>query len=78
MEDPLSEQVGGSHYKDFSIQPAEFIHANNLGFLEGCIVKRVCRHRMKNKAEDLKKAIHELRLLLRLEYGQVSIEEEVK
>lgn len=69
-EDPLNTQVGGGHYKGFAIQPAEFIHRNNLGFLEGCIVKRVCRHKTKNKAEDLKKAIHELQILLKLEYGE--------
>jgi Protein of unknwon function (DUF3310) len=64
----LDTQVAGSHYKNFAIQPVEFIHKNDLGFLEGCIVKRVCRHRNKNGAEDLRKAIHELELLIELEY----------
>jgi len=67
--DPLQEQVGGEHYKNFAIQPVEFIHANKLGFLEGSVVKRVCRYQHKNGAEDLKKAIHELRLLLKMEYS---------
>lgn len=67
---PLEIQEGGSHYKNFSIQPVEFIHANGLGFLEGCVIKRVCRHRAKNGAEDLKKAIHELQLLLKLQYRE--------
>lgn len=64
----LDTQVAGSHYKNFPIQPIEFIHANNLGFLEGCIVKRLCRHKAKNGKEDLLKAIHELELLIELEY----------
>ena len=67
---PLSQQEGGDHYKGLAIQPVEFINANKLSFLEGCVVKRVCRHRAKNKAEDIRKAIHELRLILKLEYGE--------
>ena len=47
----LDEQVGGSHYKDFKIQPAEFIEKNNLPFLDGCVIKRMCRHGNKNSAE---------------------------
>lgn len=67
---PLATQVGGNHYKKFKIQPIEFITANELTFLEGCIIKRVCRHRSKNGREDLEKAIHELQLLLALEYDR--------
>ncbi len=67
---PLDTQIAGSHYKDCKIQPVEFITANKLTFLEGCVVKRVARHRSKNGAEDIRKAIHELQLLLRLEYGE--------
>ena len=66
----LDVQVGGSHYQNFVISPVEFIHRNALGFLEGCIIKRVCRHREKAGAEDLRKAIHELQLLIELEYGE--------
>ena len=29
-------QIGGTHYKDLAIQPVEYIHKNNLGFIEGC------------------------------------------
>jgi len=57
-------QVGGEHYKNFAIQPAEFSTRNGLGFLEGCVVKRVCRYARGGKGvEDLDKAIHELELL---------------
>jgi len=28
---PLEKQVGGSHYKDFEIQPIEFIQKNKAG-----------------------------------------------
>jgi len=66
----LDKQEGGDHYKGMKIQPVEFIHANNLPFLEGCVIKRVCRHSTKNGAEDIRKAIHELNLILELEYGE--------
>lgn len=65
---PLQSQVGGDHYKDLPIQPVQFIHANGLNFLEGCVVKRICRHRNKNGRQDLEKAIHELQLLMEIEY----------
>ena len=66
----LAVQVGGDHYKDKGIQPVEYIHANGMTFLEGCIVKRITRHRDKNGAEDIRKIIHECRLILQLEYGE--------
>jgi len=66
----LDKQEGGDHYKTMKIQPVEFIHANKIPFLDGCVIKRVCRHRSKNGAEDIRKAIHELNLILELEYGK--------
>jgi hypothetical protein len=67
-EKPTNNQVGGSHYKDCKIQPTEFIHANNIPFIEGNIIKYVIRHRNKNGIEDLKKAKHYIDLLIQLEY----------
>lgn len=61
-------QVGGSHYQ-LTIQPVDYIHANKLTFLEGNVVKYVTRHRKKNGAEDVKKAIHYLQMILEKEYG---------
>ena len=63
----LDTQVAGSHYKNFRIQPVEFIHQNGIGFLEGCVIKRVCRWRNKDGVQDLHKAIHELQLLIEME-----------
>lgn len=65
----MEKQVGGSHYSSMAIQPVEFITANNLGFLEGNVVKYICRHHAKNGAEDIKKAIHYCELLLQTKYG---------
>lgn len=68
---PLHAQVGGEHYKSLPVQPVEFIEANNLRFLEGCVVKRMCRHDRGGKGrQDIEKAIHELQLLLTLRYGE--------
>jgi len=70
MYDSLKKQIGGSHYKNFAIQPVEFIVKNRLGFCEGNVIKYVCRHRYKNGVEDLRKAKHYLELLAELVYGE--------
>jgi len=56
-------------YTSLPIQPWHFAETNNLSFLEGCIVKRVCRHRKKDGAQDIDKAIEELKLLKDHLYG---------
>jgi len=63
----LEVQVGGNHYKDMKIQPVEYIHANGIGYIEGCVIKYVSRWRKKNGVEDLQKARHFIDLLLELE-----------
>ena len=65
---PLKTQEGGNHYKGMSIQPAEFIHANNIPYLEANVIKYVCRHREKGGIEDLRKAQHYIDLLIHFEY----------
>lgn len=69
----LDKQVSGNHYKDKGIQPIVYIHANNLGFCEGNVIKYVTRHKEKNGAADIKKAIHYLELLLKLEYKDAAV-----
>jgi hypothetical protein len=59
-----SQQVGGNHYKDKSIQPWDYIASNGLGYLEGNVVKYVSRWREKGGLEDLKKAQHYLSKLI--------------
>ena len=70
MKEVLRKQVGGSHYQSFRIQPIEFIQANRLGFLEGCVIKRICRYKAKGGIEDLMKIQHEIELLIALEYPE--------
>lgn len=71
----LNVQVGGGHYKNFGIQPVEYIHANNLSFLEGNVVKYITRHKAKNGIEDIKKVIHYCQLIMELEYNQKEVKE---
>ena len=68
-ESALDKQVGGSHYKDFKIQPIEFITANNLTFIQASIIKYICRYDKKNGKEDINKIIHYCELLKELECG---------
>lgn len=63
------EQVGGNHYKELVIQPAEYCQKNNLNFCESSVIKYVTRHRNKNGIQDIKKAIHFLNLLIEYEYS---------
>jgi hypothetical protein len=63
-------QIGGSHYKDKTIQPWDYIIANDLGYLEGNVVKYISRWKNKNGIEDLKKAQHYLSKLIEVANGK--------
>lgn len=69
---PLNKQIGGNHYKQFKIQPIEFITKNNLGFIEGCIIKYITRYEHKNGVEDLNKIKHYVDLLIKLNYDKTT------
>lgn len=62
-------QIAGTHYKDKSIQPWDYIVANKLGYLEGNIVKYVSRWRDKGGIDDLRKARHYLDKLIEVSDG---------
>lgn len=71
MSNPLNTQVGGDHYRKMRIQPITFITLNGLNFLEGSIIKRICRWQRGGKGkEDLLKARHEIDLLLSFYYPE--------
>ena len=63
------EQFGGSHYKTLAIQPWDYIIQNNLGFLEGNVIKYVTRWKDKEGVQDLKKARHFLDKLIEVNGG---------
>ena len=63
----LEKQVGGNHYKQFPIQPVEFINANNLSYMQGNVIKYVVRYPFKNGIADLEKAKHYIEMLIEFE-----------
>lgn len=69
--DPDTIQIGGDHYRSQKMQPIELVMANDMGFCEGSAIKYICRHHLKGGADDVKKAIHYLQLLLKHKYGKI-------
>tara|TARA_R110002051_G_scaffold18347_1_gene53090 strand:+ start:243 stop:464 length:222 start_codon:yes stop_codon:yes gene_type:complete len=67
-ENPMLKQVGGDHYKNMVIQPAEFINKNKLLFAEGNAIKYICRHQSKGELQDIDKAIHYLEMVKERDY----------
>jgi hypothetical protein len=66
----LDKQVGGKHYKEFKIQPIQYITANNIPYIEGNIIKYISRWREKGGIDDLNKVIHYVELLKEIEVGK--------
>ena len=56
-----------SYYQQGKIQVWDFIIDQNLTYLEGCIIKYVCRYKKKNGVEDLQKAKVYLEKLIEIE-----------
>ena len=63
----LEKQVDGTHYKNLKIQPIEYIYHNNLGFLEGNVIKYITRYKNKDGIADLEKAKHYIEMLIEFE-----------
>lgn len=59
-------QVGGSHYKNRSIQHWDYVAANDLDYFQGQITKYVSRWKDKNGIQDLEKADHFLKKYMEL------------
>lgn len=68
------QQVGGDHYKKAAIQPWDYIVANNMGFLDGSVVKYVTRFRSKDGIKDLEKARHFIDKLIEVEKARLEEE----
>ena len=62
------KQIGGSHYKKYTIQPSRFINDNKILFAEGNAIKYICRHQDKGKEQDILKAIHYLEMIIERDY----------
>lgn len=66
----LDSQVGGQHYKNRKIQSMIFHRFNNIGHAEGNAIDYIIRAKEKNGLEDLKKAIHYIKMIARIDYGE--------
>jgi hypothetical protein len=64
---PYSQQIGGSHYSKYAIQPTDYIIKNKLNFCEGNVIKYVTRWRDKGGKDDLLKAKHYIDMLIETE-----------
>jgi hypothetical protein len=57
------KQVNGNHYAG-EIQCWDYIISNDIGYLEGNVIKYVSRWKKKNGLADLKKAQHYIEKLI--------------
>ena len=64
MSKANENQVNGTHYKEKTIQPWDYIVGNGMGYLEGNIVKYVSRWKEMGGIDDLNKAKHYLEKLI--------------
>ena len=65
----LDEQVGGSHYNQYKIQPYEFFLKNQIPHHKAAIIRRIPRydHPTGKGMEDLEKIKHEVDLIVEIE-----------
>ena len=58
------------HYQEKSIEPIDYINANNLSFNEGNVIKYITRHKEKDGKRDIEKAIRYCEFILKYHYDQ--------
>jgi hypothetical protein len=65
----MKRQVGGSHYKEYHIQPYEFFLKNNIPHHKAAIIRRILRydHPTGSGLTDLQKIIHEVEMIIELQ-----------
>lgn len=67
-DDPKGKQVGGSYHLGRKVQLCDIEEAYNVGFYPMCVIKRMLRYDKPEQGgkggQDIKKAIHELEILL--------------
>ena len=66
MNEALTKQVGGQHYKNVGCQVVELSVLADLNPFQFNIIKYVMRHHYKNGVEDLQKAQHYVELAVEL------------
>ena len=68
------QQIGGSYYLKYKIQPSKFVVENKLLFPEGSAIKYICRHSKKDGKQDLLKAIHFIEMIIERDYKEIKKE----
>ena len=66
----LPDNISPQHYQQGNIQVLDFITDQKFSYLEGNIVKYICRYKTKNGIEDLHKAQYYLNELTRQVFRQ--------
>ena len=62
--EPEDDAISPQHYQQGNIQVLDFITDQKFSYLEGNIVKYICRYKTKNGLEDLEKAQYYLNALI--------------
>ena len=63
----MTDNINPKHYKQGKIEVIDFILDQKMGYLESNILKYICRYKLKNGLEDLKKAQWYLNKLIEVE-----------
>ena len=63
---PMKEITDPVHY-NFTIEPFDYIHDNDMGFAEGNVVKYITRWKYKDGLKDLYKAKKYIEMLIEKE-----------
>ena len=66
----LPDNISPQHYQQGNIQVLDFITDQKFTYLEGNIVKYICRYKTKNGLEDLEKAEYYLSELIELQIDE--------
>ena len=74
LNSSYDQQVGGSYYLKYKIQPSKFVVENKLLFPEGSAIKYIIRHQDKGGKKDLLKAIHFIEMIIERDYKETKQE----
>jgi len=78
-EDLMKVQYGGTHYKDYTIQPWEIWEAYKMDAFEGSVLKYLLRYKDKGKPiEDLYKCRHNLEYLIAREERKANVRNQIQ
>jgi hypothetical protein len=75
----MKVQYGGTHYKDYAIQPWEIWEAYKMDAFEGSVLKYLLRYKDKGKPiEDLYKCRHNLEYLIAREERKANVRNQIQ